>query len=163
MPFKFITIVVIPRNISGLYNDWVRGWTTETLGFDSRQVQQSDIFYRPQSRYPVSRPRYDAWISRMRSSDLTRRHSSGEEHMSLQQCINRRKSKYLCIVMYQLWKTGYLFDLRTCYYLKHRLNVLEKRVLRKLFIPQREETRGGRHICIMRSSIICTPRQVLLA
>jgi hypothetical protein len=42
---------------------------------------------------------------------------------------------------------------------EHRLRVSEKRVLRRIFGPKRDEVMGGWKNCIMRSCITCTPRQ----
>jgi hypothetical protein len=36
-------------------------------------------------------------------------------------------------------------------------DMLENRVLRKIFGPKREEVKGNRGECIMRSLMICTP------
>jgi hypothetical protein len=44
---------------------------------------------------------------------------------------------------------------------EHRLRVFEKKVLRRIFGPKRDEVseKGGEN-CIMRSFVICTLRQV---
>jgi hypothetical protein len=44
---------------------------------------------------------------------------------------------------------------------KHRLRVLENRVLRKMFGPKRCEVTGQWRNYIMKSFIICTPHQML--
>jgi len=40
-------------------------------------------------------------------------------------------------------------------------DMLENKVLRKVFGPKREEVKGNRRKCIMRSLMICTPYQTL--
>jgi hypothetical protein len=42
---------------------------------------------------------------------------------------------------------------------EHRLRVFEKRVLRRIFGPKRDEMTGEWRNCIMRSFRTCTPRQ----
>jgi hypothetical protein len=39
---------------------------------------------------------------------------------------------------------------------EHRLRVFEKKMLRRIFIPERDEVVGGRRNCIMGSFITCT-------
>jgi hypothetical protein len=41
-----------------------------------------------------------------------------------------------------------------------RLRVFENRVLRRIFVPKRDEVTGGGDNCIARSFVICTLRQV---
>jgi hypothetical protein len=43
---------------------------------------------------------------------------------------------------------------------EHRLRVFENRVLRRMFGSKRDEVTGYRRICITRSFVICTLRQV---
>jgi hypothetical protein len=45
---------------------------------------------------------------------------------------------------------------------EHRLKVLEKRVLRRIFGPKRDEMTGEWRNCITKSFMICTLREVLL-
>jgi hypothetical protein len=43
---------------------------------------------------------------------------------------------------------------------EHRLRVFENRLLRRIFGPEGDEVTGGGEICITRSFVICTLRQV---
>jgi hypothetical protein len=43
---------------------------------------------------------------------------------------------------------------------EHRLRVLEKMALRRIFMPKRDEVTGNGEDCIMRSFMICTPHQI---
>jgi hypothetical protein len=45
---------------------------------------------------------------------------------------------------------------------EHRLRVFEKRLIRKIFGPKRDEVTGGWENCIMRSFITCIHSQVKL-
>jgi hypothetical protein len=43
---------------------------------------------------------------------------------------------------------------------EHELRIFKNRVLRRIFGPKRDVVREGGERCIMRSFVICTPRQV---
>jgi hypothetical protein len=43
---------------------------------------------------------------------------------------------------------------------KHRLGVIENRVLRRIFGPKRDEVTGEWRNCIMKTFMVCTFRQV---
>jgi hypothetical protein len=43
---------------------------------------------------------------------------------------------------------------------EHKLRVFEKRVLRRIFGPKRDEVTGNRGRCTMRNFIICTHPQI---
>jgi hypothetical protein len=53
----------------------------------------------------------------------------------------------LCMLYFTLWE-------------EHRLRVFENRVLRRIFVPNREEVAGENFM--MRNFIICTLHQILL-
>jgi hypothetical protein len=56
-----------------------------------------------------------------------------------------------------------LYDFETLFLTlrdEHRLRVFENRMLRRIFVPKREEMMGEWRKCIMRSFMIFTHRQV---